>query len=46
MRVLGAVMIGVFLAALDQTVVGTALPKIITTSAATTSTRGRSPRTC
>ena len=30
MRVLGAVMIGIFLAALDQTVVGTALPKIIT----------------
>ncbi len=30
MRVLGAVMIAVFLAALDQTVVGTALPRIIT----------------
>ena len=30
MRVLYAVMIGIFLAALDQTVVGTALPKIIT----------------
>jgi EmrB/QacA subfamily drug resistance transporter len=30
MRVLGMVMIGVFLAALDQTVVGTALPRIIT----------------
>jgi EmrB/QacA subfamily drug resistance transporter len=30
MRILGMVMIGVFLAALDQTVVGTALPRIIT----------------
>src|SRR6186997_1417149 len=30
MRVLGAVMLGIFLAALDQTVVGTALPRIIT----------------
>jgi len=30
MRILGAVMIGIFLAALDQTVVGTALPRIIT----------------
>ena len=30
MRVLYAVMVGIFLAALDQTVVGTALPRIIT----------------
>jgi MFS family permease len=30
MRVLGAVLVGIFLAALDQMVVGTALPKIIT----------------
>jgi EmrB/QacA subfamily drug resistance transporter len=30
MRILGAVMLGIFLAALDQTVVGTALPRIIT----------------
>jgi MFS family permease len=29
-RVLGAVLIGIFLAALDQMVVGTALPKIVT----------------
>lgn len=28
MRILGAVMVGIFLAALDQTVVGTALPRI------------------
>jgi EmrB/QacA subfamily drug resistance transporter len=30
MQILGAVMVGIFLAALDQTVVGTALPRIIT----------------
>src|SRR6187397_1835899 len=30
MRVLYAVMVGIFLAALDQTVVGTAVPRIIT----------------
>ena len=30
MRILGAVMVGIFLAALDQTIVGTALPRIIT----------------
>jgi EmrB/QacA subfamily drug resistance transporter len=30
LRILGAVMIGIFLAALDQTIVGTALPHIIT----------------
>src|SRR5204863_3352189 len=30
MRVLGAIVVGIFLAALDQTVVGTALPRIIT----------------
>jgi EmrB/QacA subfamily drug resistance transporter len=30
LRILGAVMIGIFLAALDQTIVGTALPRIVT----------------
>jgi EmrB/QacA subfamily drug resistance transporter len=30
LRILGAVLIGIFLAALDQTVVGTALPRIVT----------------
>jgi EmrB/QacA subfamily drug resistance transporter len=30
MEILGAVLLGIFLAALDQTIVGTALPKIVT----------------
>ena len=46
LEILGAVLLGIFLAALDQTIVGTALPAIVTELRATTSTSGPSPRTC
>ena len=46
-EVLGAILLALLLGALDQTIVGTALPRIVTRpQRATTSTRGPSRSTC
>ena len=47
MEILFAILLGIFLSALDQTIVGTALPASSRISRARTScTRGSSPSTC
>ena len=45
-EILGAVMLALFLAALDQTIVGTAMPRVLTDLHGTSSTPGSSPSTC
>ena len=47
LEILGAILLAMFLFALDQTVVGVALPRIVSDlKAATSSTPGRSRSTC
>ena len=46
MEILVAILLGLFLGALDQTIVGTALPKIVTELGGNDSTRGSSRSTC
>ena len=45
-EILGAVLLGLFLGALDQTIVGTALPTIVTDLGGNDLTRGSSRSTC
>ena len=46
LEILGAILLALFLFALDQTVVGTALPRIVTDLHGNASTPGRSRSIC
>jgi hypothetical protein len=46
LAIYSGLMVTLLLAALDQTIVATALPKIVSELGGITNTRGSSPRTC